>query len=147
MKKIIFATLALTSPLTMAEDHSITKVSKPGQVNIVKDGVGLAFFNLRFGDFPKASIGKEKHLKKIEWHTTSYPDNAQEHVELCYYPHGSLKQEHCTPINPGSTGETDLFNIYKFESYSYAVIKHRINGGSQPGRASDQDRVTFYYSY
>lgn len=86
-------------------------------------------------------------MLKIEWETTSYPENPDEKVELCYYPHGSLRQETCNWISPNTRGETYAFNEQKFETYSYAVIKHHINGGKQPARSAAQDKVIFHYSY
>lgn len=147
MKKLLLITLILGSAYGHAAQDRIEKISKPGQVNIVKNGSGLSFFSIRVPDFPKGVAGKSKRLSKIEWHTTHYPDNPGEEVELCYYPHGSTTVEICRPLIPDASGHTEDFNSHVFDYYSRAMIRHKINGGKQPGRPAGQDKVVFHYTY
>lgn len=147
MKKALFITLILASAYGHAAQDRIEKVANPGQINIVKDGSSVSLFYIRVSDFPKGVGSKPKKLSKIEWHTTHYPENLNEEVELCYYPHGSSTVEICEDLSPNASDHTEVFNQQVFDYYSRAMIRHKIKGGKKPGRPAGQDKVVFHYTY
>lgn len=149
MKKLLVALpLVLASSYSYAVDAVITKTVKPDNIIVVNGGAGLAQFGLSSTDFPSGTGTKTKSLKKIDYSTTNYPNNTDETVELCYYrPYSSVTPVGCKPISPNSTGTVTDFNSQSFGPGAKVIIRHRVQGGQQPGYPAGKDTVTIHYSY
>lgn len=149
MKKLLaIFPLVLASSYSHAVDDFITKTVTPDVIIVVSNGSGLAQFGLNSGDFPSGTGTKTKTLKGIDWSTTSYPNNNNESVELCYYrPYSSVTPVDCVPISQNSSGTVNNFNYQNFGPGAKVIIRHRVQGGQQPGYPAGSDSVTFRYSY
>ncbi|MNF93099.1 hypothetical protein D3C84_757630 [compost metagenome] len=114
---------------------------------MVNNGTGLAQFPLLSTDFPSGTRSLTKTLQGIDWSTTSYPNNTGETVELCYYRPYSSNPVSCTGILPNSSGTLTNYNGQSFGNGAKVIIRHRVQGGQQPGYPAANDTVTFRYSY
>jgi len=143
---VIFA-VVFAMPCSYAANESLTKTRRPGSIVLVKDGTAFAMFGLNSVDIPRGTYNKTRTLRGIDWSTTSYPDNTGETVELCYYRPDAYNPVDCIAIAPNSSGATNVFNNQPFGVRARVMIRHRVNGGQQPGLPAGEDSVTFHYSY
>lgn len=90
---------------------------------------------------------RPKTLQGIDWSTTSYPNNTGETVELCYYRPYNSNPVSCTAILPNSSGTLTTYNGQSFGNGARVIIRHRVQGGQQPGYPAGSDTVTYRYSY
>ena len=104
-------------------------------------------FGLISSDFPSGTGNKTKTLQGIDWSTTSYPNNTGETVELCYYRPYNSNPVSCTAILPNSSGTLTTYNGQSFGNGARVIIRHRVQGGQQPGYPAGSDTVTYRYSY
>lgn len=147
MKKLLALFLILASSYSYATDATITKTVKPDNIIVVNNGTGLAQFGLLSTDFPSGTGNMTKTLQGIDWNTTYYPNNTGETVELCYYRPYNSNPVSCTDILPNSSGTLTTYNSQTFGNGAKVIIRHRVQGGQQPGYPAGTDTVTFRYSY
>lgn len=142
------AAFAVNGP-AYAIDDFIAKTIRPDIINVTSNGgTGLAQFSVISTDFPSGTLGDPKKLQAIEWITTSYPQNLDEIVELCYQRPFNSNQTDCREIQPNSSGTFTEFNEQTFGNGSRVIIRHKVSaGGAQVGHPAGNDSVTFRYSY
>jgi hypothetical protein len=139
--------LLLISAPGFAVTASITKTATPSVVIVTTGGVGLSTFFTSYSDFPSGTAFKPKSLLGIDWQTTSYPNNPNELVELCYFLPYTANPVRCDRITRNSSGTDIGFNQQTFGLGVEVMIRHSTNGGPQPAYPAGRDTVTFRYSY
>ncbi|WP_135310956.1 hypothetical protein [Pseudomonas nabeulensis] len=127
---------------------SISLSKRPSNINVLSEGgVGVATLGIVSSDFPSGKSGGLKKLLGIEWTTTSYPQNLNEQVKLCYYRPYNTAQQTCDWIQPNSSGTTFTFNDQKFGNGAGVIIYHNVQGGgARIGYPAGSDSVTFRYA-
>lgn len=127
---------------------SISLSKRPSNINVVSEGgTGVATLGIVSSDFPPGKSGGIKQLLGIGWSTTSYPQNVNEQVKLCYYRPFNTAQQTCEWIRPHSTGTTSMFNDQKFGNGAGVIIYHQVQGGgARIGYPAGNDSVVFYYA-
>ena len=127
---------------------SISLSKRPSNINVLSEGgVGVATLGIVSSDFPSGKSGGLKKLLGIEWTTTSYPQNIDEQVQLCYYRPYNTSQQTCEWIRPNSFGNTPKFNDQRFGNGAGVIIYHKVSGGgARIGYPSGNDSVVFHYA-